>query len=369
MAVGTAALVLILSIYNGFNGIIEQSISDFTPDLKVYPAKGKMFEADSTLLSALRSVEGVGSVSEVVEEMVFIGYGNEQKAARAKGVDSVFIQNSALGSHLLEGELCLKKGDYSMCILGSGLSYETGARPHFAAPVNIYYPRKSRGFSFLRPMEALQSGKFFVSGVVAIDADTDKSLIITPIDDLRALLGCQGSVSALEVSLQKGYSSAWVAKQLGATLGSEYRILDRYRQNEDMFKMMRYEKLAVFGILIFVLVIIAFNVFSSLSMLILEKKEDIATLRALGADDRVIRRIFVLEGWMISLLGMAAGLIVGLALAYAQQRLGIIKMPGNYLIDSYPVIVNLKDILLIVAGVALVGYLIALVPARSLKRE
>ena len=189
-----------------------------------------------------------------------------------------------------------------------------------------------------------------------------------PLDQMRQLLGYDKEVSGIEIRLAEGSSQKEVRKAINTIkgiLGPEFKVLDRFRQNTSLYKMMRYEKAAIFLILIFVIIIIALNIFGSLTMLIIEKKDDIETFRSLGATDNMLRKTFTLEGWLISLLGLAAGLVLGVLFAFLQQRFGFIKMPGNFLVSAYPVIVQWSDILLTIAGVALIGYLIALLPVKQ----
>ena len=205
------------------------------------------------------------------------------------------------------------------------------------------------------------------SGIFTVNQQIDEELIILPLDQMRQLLGYEEEVSGIEIRLEEGTSqkeTGKIIKQMKSVLGPGFKVLDRFRQNTSLYKMMRYEKAAIFLILIFIIIIIAFNIFGSLTMLIIEKEDDIETFRSLGATDRMLRKTFTLEGWLISLLGLAAGLVVGIAFALLQQKFGFIKMPGNFLVNAYPVILQWSDILLTVVGVALVGYLIARLPVR-----
>jgi len=359
MAIGTAALILILSIYNGFDGIIRNNITDLCPDIKIVPSQGKHFVPDKALTAWLDSIPGVAAVSPVVEENVFVSYADRQAVAKAVGVDSLFTQTSPLSSHLCEGYFRLGFGSLEECILGSSLAWELGARPQFNIPVKIYYPKRGEKISTFNPMSSVSSVELWQAGSIALDGEADKTLLIMPIERLRGLVGYGTEVSALNVRLDDPAGTRSIMKAVSRRLGPQFRVLDRVMQNPDMYRMMRYEKMAIFAILIFVIIIVAFNIFGSLSMLIIEKKDDIATLRALGADDALIKRIFVLEGWLLSLTGLAAGLFAGIGLALLQQHFGLIKLPGNYLIDAYPVIIKVSDILLTAAGVALTGYIVS----------
>ena len=366
MAIGTAALIIILSVYNGFDSIVKSSQSNIEPDILIKPAEGKVFLPEGETFDRLCDNPAVASVSRTLEENVYLSYSGQNGVARAKGVDSTYESVSPLAGKMTEGKFALHHGSVPMAVAGSGLAYRMGMNPRFLPPIEIYFPSRTRRFSASNPASSLEKEKVWPNGIFSVSADIDNDLILVPIETMRSLLGYDDEVSAIEVRMVPGTSQKdtdRLIKELSTDLGGGFRVLDRYRQNESLYKMMRYEKAAVFLILIFVVIIIAFNIFSSLSMLIIEKQEDIGTLRSMGADDRLIHRIFVLEGWLISLAGLAAGLILGLAAVFIQQRYGIIKMPGSFLIEAYPVILKPLDVILSVAGVALIGYLIALIPA------
>ena len=365
MAIGTAALVIILSVYNGFNDIVEASLSDVDPDLLVTPATGKSFIPEGPAFDRLYNDDRILSMSCIVEEEVFISYDGRQSLAKAKGVDAVYEEESMLRRHMTDGDFTLHFGEVRKALVGAGLAYRLGISPRFVPPIEIYFPDRKGKVSLAQPAAALKSVRIHPAGLFSVNADMDGELIILPIETMRELLGYEEEVSGIEIRLAGNPNNRErrrILREIRQDLGEGYRVRDRYSLNETIFKMMRYEKLAIFGILVFIVIIIAFNVYSSLTMLIIEKKDDIGTLRSLGADDRLIRRTFVLEGWLISMVGMVAGLILGIAFALLQQRFGFIKMPGNYLLSAYPVILQWKDILISAAVIAAIGYIIALIP-------
>lgn len=372
MAIGTAALIIILSVYNGFDALIKANLSDISPDLLIKPATGKVFLPEGAAFEWLYGQEEVSSVSSVLQESVFINYEGRQDVATAKGIEAQFAEEARLDAHVRAGSFKLYHGEIPLCAVGAGLASKMGISPHFVAPIEVYYPDRGKAISLTNPAAALRSIKVRPSCLVSFNADDDNRLILLPLDQMRTLLKYETEVSGVEVRLREGLSAreqrAFI-RSAQAQFGPAFRILDRYRQNESLYKMMRYEKAAIFLILIFIIIIIAFNIFGSLSMLIIEKQDDIETLGSLGAPPRMIRRIFVLEGWMISLLGLAAGLVIGMGLSFLQQRVGFVKMPGDFLIKSYPVIIRWTDVVLTTAGVALIGYLIALLPVASYYNE
>lgn len=362
MAIGTAALIIILSVFNGFNRLVSDSLSEVAPDILVSPTKGKVFVPKGEAFEWAYENDDVLNMSEVLEEQVFISYDGKQALAKAKGVDNVYEEESPLRNHIKDGEFILRFGDLKKAVVGMGLAYNLGISPRFLSPIEIYYPVRDAKVSLSNPMNSLSEVDVRPSGLFSINATLDNELIIVPIETMRELLHYENEVSAVEIRTADGASVQKVADGLKERLGPDFKVLNRYEQNENLFKMMRYDKLAIYMILIFIIIIIAFNIFASLTMLVIEKKDDISTLKSLGATDSLVRRIFVMEGWMISLLGLAIGLLIGVAFALLQQKFGFIKMPGNYVVTSYPIVLKLTDILWTVAGVAGVGYLIALLP-------
>ena len=371
MAIGTAALIIILSVYNGFDSLIKTMMSNVEPDLLITPSTGKTFIPNDSTYDWIYDQPSVKNMCCVLEEQVFISYDGKQSLAKAKGVDWVYEEESPLRDHLREGDFKLHRGDIPLTIVGAGLAYEMGISPRFLSGIDIYFPTRTGKISLSNPATSIESIRVFPSGIFSVSNDVDAELMILPIEDMRELLEYDEEVSAVELRLVEGTSKEelkTLQKQIGERLGPGFKVKDRFQQNESLYKMMKYEKAAIFMILIFVIIIIAFNIFGSLTMLIIEKHEDIQTLRSLGAQDGLIRRIFVLEGWLISLVGLAGGLILGVGFSAIQQAFGIIKMPGHFVVQAYPVILSWSDILLTAAGVAAIGYLIAMIPAhRSLE--
>ena len=366
MAIGTAALIIILSVFNGFNQLVSDSLGDVQPDLVVKPAAGKAFVPDSTAFAWLYDQPLVYNMSSVIEEQAFITFDGKQSLARVKGVDSVFEEESPLQNHITDGIFSLHRGELPRAVVGSSLAWSMDINPRFIAPLEIYYPDREGSISLSNPAASLRSAKVTVAGLFAVNAEMDAELVIVPIETMRELLDYDEEVSAVEIRVTEGTADKalkGLSAELSERLGPDYEVLDRYRQNEALYKMMRYEKLAIYMILIFIVIIIAFNIYSSLTMLIIEKRDDIGTLRSLGAPESMTRRIFLLEGWLISLLGLAIGLVLGIACVLLQQKFGIIRMPGSYIISAYPVILKASDIVWTIVGVALVGYLIALLPS------
>lgn len=341
MAIGTAALIIILSVYNGFDNIIRQNLSESDPDYLILPSEGKTFNGSDLPLSALAETF---SISGIIEESVFITYGGNQGFAKARGVE-----NSDSSSLWL--------GDIARAKFGPGIASELGINPRFVENAFLYFPDRNAKFSPVNPEAALNNVRVKPVDIFTSTTEFDNDLVIVPIELMRTLLGYgEDEFTAVELRGRAGAA---------LDLGNDFVILDRYHQHPEIYKMMKYEKAAIYLILIFIVIIISLNIFGSLSMLIIEKQGDIDTLHALGADDKLIRKIFALEGWLISLLGMVSGLVVGILTVVIQSRFGIVKLPGNYLVDAYPVALQWTDVLLTAAAVTAIGFIISLSAGRN----
>lgn len=341
MAIGTAALIIILSVYNGFDNIIRQNLSESDPDYLILPSEGKTFNGSDLPLSALAETFGI---SGIIEESVFITYGGNQGFAKARGVES-------------SDSSSLWLGDIARAKFGPGIASELGINPRFVESAFLYFPDRNAKFSPVNPEAALNNVRVKPVDIFTSTTEFDNDLVIVPIELMRTLLGYgEDEFTAVELRDRTGAA---------LDLGNDFVILDRYHQHPEIYKMMKYEKAAIYLILIFIVIIISLNIFGSLSMLIIEKQEDIDTLHALGADDKLIRKIFALEGWLISLLGMVSGLVVGILTVVIQSRFGIVKLPGNYLVDAYPVALQWTDVLLTAAAVTAIGFIISLSAGRN----
>lgn len=360
MAIGTTALILILSIYNGFSAIIEKNMSDIAPDILICRTDGRTFVPDDELTAKIDQTQGLTSVSHILEESVLISYNDSQTIAKAKGVDRQFEQQSPLIDYVTTGEFKLHKGELEQAAVGVLLARQLNINPRFLEKLTLFYPKSDAKFSLLSPLNSINSERLVVESLFSVNTSIDKELIIIPIETMQRLLGTTDQVvSSIELRCEEGQVKQ-IKKELSKLLGEEFSVLDRLEQDPSLYKMMRYEKLAIYMILIFVLVIIAFNIFGSLSMLIIEKEDDIKILSAMGASKKFIKRIFVLEGWMVSLSGLLVGLILGVGLSLAQEHLGLVKMPQGFFLQAYPAAVQFADIIITAVSVAAIGFVIAL---------
>ena len=363
MAIGTAALTIILSIYNGFDSLVRDMMGNLEPDILITPSKGKVFVPEGECYDWIYAQESVASMCTVLQEQVFISYDGHQGVAIAKGMDAIAQEESPIRENIRDGKFEFRHGDIPEGVVGVGLAYKMGINPRFLAPIQLYYPSRTRKLSPSSPSSSIEYINIWPSGLFSINSEIDNSYILLDIDKMRELLEYSGEeVSAVEIRMKEGCETRELKRVMDGIserLGEDFTVSDRFRQNESLYKMMKYEKASIYLILIFVILIIGLNIHASLSMLIIEKREDISTLRAMGAGEKLIRRVFVLEGWFISLLGLVIGLLMGLAFCLLQQRFGLISMPGNFVIQAYPVVLKGSDLLITALSVAILGYLIA----------
>lgn len=366
IATGCAALIIILSIYNGFDSIIRSLSDSHTPDLLIQSSDGRRFDPDAASFAALRTEAGVRTVCGTLEEKVYLRYGERQCVATAKGVDTDYQQVTGLQDYLTEGSFALTDSTGRPgAVIGRTLALELGLRPVFLTPLEVWFPSRTAEIPLLDPFSALHREVLEPRGIVSLEQGFDKKYIFVPLATLRTLLEEPQNVSALEVYFapealtHKGLVPASQQKQIAAALGGDFTVKNRHQQNDTIYKLLSYEKIAIYAILLFIVLIISCNIFGSLSMLVIEKQADVQILESMGADRKLTRGIFVREGWYISLLGVAIGTAVGLLVCFLQQQFALIKMPGNFVVEAYPVVVRWADVLITVGAVSLIGWLAA----------
>lgn len=368
MAIGTAALVIIMSIYNGFDSLVESMMGNIEPDIRISPAKGKVFVPDESVYDWIYEQESVASMCTVLQEQVFISYDGHQSVATAKGVDSIYQEESPVKNHIRDGKYEFFRGDIPETIVGTGLASRMGINPRFLSPVKLYFPSRNRKVSIANPANSVEYINVWPSGIFSINSEIDNSYLILDIDKMRELLEYENEVSAVEIRMKENCPQKElkrVQSEIQRQLGEDWLVYDRHQQNESLYKMMSYEKASIFLILIFVILIISLNIYGCLSLLIIEKRDDIRTLRAMGAGKKLIRGIFLTNGFLISFYGMIAGLVTGMICCLIQEKFGIIPMPGNFVIQAYPVVLKSTDILLGVAAISLIGFVIAWATSRK----
>ena len=372
VAVATMATVCALSVFNGFEGLVAGMFGAFDPELKITPAKGKVFNPETDLFLKIRSMSEIDLISESLEDNALLSYRDREVTVTLKGVGSRFDSLTNFESLLIDGNIELEKESSNYALLGLGVANNLSVNAGFVFPMQVFAPKRTATINLANPKASITSRYVYIGGVFRTNqAIYDNSYLIVPIRLARELFDYEKEVSAWEIKLKPGASVRSVQNQIQAILGSDFQVKDRYQQQEDSFKMVSIEKWVTFLMLCFILLIAIFNVTGSLSMLIIEKQSDVLTLRNMGADNRLISRIFLFEGWMISIVGGIAGIISGVLICLGQQYFGWLKLGtgANFSVDAYPVIISFPDLLFVLFTVLLTGFLAVLYPVRYLSRK
>jgi lipoprotein-releasing system permease protein len=370
VAVATMALVVTLSVFNGFHDLVATFFTSFDPQLKVTPAEGKTVAADDPILTEIRQLPQIEVATECVEDQALAVYHGRQAMVVVKGVDDNFEQLTHIDDILIgEGEFCLHAADLHYGILGIRLAEQLATGYAYKEPMKIYAPRREGQFDITNPDDAFEEDELYSPSVLfnVKQAKYDQNYILTSIGFARRIFDQQGMLSSLELRLKPGSNFDAVKKEISRLCGTKFMVKDRFEQQDDTFKIMKIEKFIAYIFLTFILMVACFNIIGSLSMLIIDKKDDVVTLRNLGASDKQIVRIFLFEGRMISTIGAVIGIVVGLLLCWAQQEFGLVALgssSGSFIINAYPVSVHPEDIILIFITVLLVGFLSVWYPVR-----
>ena len=362
ISVGTAALILVLSVFNGFEDLLSNLFGYFNPEVKVTAAKGKSFAVDSLTLNKIRQLPGVAVVSESLEEIAFFEYEGSQDFGVLKGVDSFFARVNGIDSTIREGEYRLLEEDRNCVVAGAGMRNKLSINVHNPlAALTVYMPVEKQNNVLDKPFKTRYA---YPKGTFAIQQDFDNQYILTNLPFLRDLLDAPpGTVSALEIRCRPGASVAAVKSDIAALLGEGFVLRDRFQQNEAFFKVMQLEKWMGYAITCLMLVLMAFNMVGALWMVVLDKKKDISILKSMGADDRTMRRIFLNEGMLLTVLGMTIGIVLAVGLYFVQKTYGIVSIPQGFLVDSYPISMRLWDFVPVTLTVLGIGFLASLPPA------
>lgn len=375
VALATLALVCTLSVFNGFQDMVAGFFTAFDPELKITIREGKVFEPQGAAFQEVRSLPEIGVWTETLEENAMVQYKDRQAMAIIKGVEDNFEELTSIDSLLYgAGEFILHDSIVDYGVLGVELISELGTGLQFVDPLQVYAPKRNVRVNMANPSAFFNRDYLFSPGVVFVvnQQKYDARYILTSLSFARNLFNYDTEVSAVELKLKPGADVTAVQRKIARILGDEFVVLDRYEQQADVFRIMEIEKFISYLFLTFILAIACFNVIGSLSMLILDKREDVETLRNLGADDRLIARIFLFEGRLISLFGALSGIVLGLLLCYIQQRFGIISLGGgngSFIVDAYPVSVHVTDVVLIFITVITVGFLSVWYPVHYLTRR
>lgn len=370
VAIATMALVVTLSVFNGFHDLVASFFTSFDPQLKITPVEGKSVVADDPVLTQIRQLPQIEVATECVEDQALAIYKSRQMMVMIKGVDDNFDQLTHIKEILIgDGDFCLHAADMDYGIPGIRLAEQLATGYSYDQPLHIYAPRREGQFDLTNPTEAFEEDDLYSPGVLfnVRQAKYDKNYIITSIAFARRLFDQQGMLTSLELRLKPGSNFERTKSEIKQLCGDRFTVKDRFEQQDDTFKIMKIEKFIAYIFLTFILMVACFNIIGSLSMLIIDKKDDVVTLRNLGANDKQITRIFLFEGRMISAIGAVIGIIIGLLLCWLQQRFGLVALgssSGSFVINAYPVSVHPEDIVLIFITVLVVGFLSVWYPVR-----
>lgn len=366
MACGSLALVLVLSVFNGFEGLVISLYQSINPDIEVTAKEGKVFKLENDELEKIAALEGVEFISQALEENAILRYNDNEYIATIKGVDAYFVQISQVSGKMIGGEFLTGDQNKPYAVVGAGvagaLALDLDNRLN---AISIFLPKRGKTTMALDPSQAFIRKTISPSGVFSIQQEFDNKYVFVPLEFTRDLLKYVSELSSLEIKLYPGANKKHTQNQIAAIMGDRFHVKDRFEQNEFLYRVMRSEKWAVFAILSFILIIAAFNIIGSLSMLVIEKTKDIAVLKAMGATKGLIRRIFLWEGMLTSLIGSFTGIILGIIICWIQINFEVIKLQGSgtFVIDSYPVVMKASDFVLVAVTVITISILTSWVPA------
>lgn len=373
VVVATAALICVLSVFNGFRGLIMGRLAMLDPQIAITATVGKTVNDADSIISAVEDLPGVERAVPVIEDQALAIYAQLQMPVRLKGVPDDYNTMNDMDSVIVDGEWKLRDQVSRYAVAGAGPAIRLMVRPDFLGMVRLYAPQRQGRVNIANPMGAFRQDSLFVSGIFQLQQNSyDADLIYVPLEMARGLFDYDTQATQIEVKLSPGASESQVMKAIGQAIGSGYQVKNRLMQQREAYRLVNIEKWMAFLLLAFILIIATFNVISTLSLLIIEKDSSIATLRALGANDSQISRIFVLQGWLITLVGAITGVIAGLILCLCQQQFGWLRLsgdPANMIISAYPVQVQGTDVLITLALVAAVGLLTSMVTALIMRHR
>ena len=372
LTIGTAALIIVLSVFNGFESVIKTMYNIIDADFEITASRGKTFHFSEFPADKVKEIEGIKGMAEVAEEDVLYKYRDDQYIAKIKGVSKKFPELTGIDTMLVDGSFLLQEGDADFAVAGAGVAWYLGINIRSITDLlNVYVPKRGKPSSF-NLANAFNVEAIHPVGVFSVQQEFDEQYVIVPLRFVRKLLDYTDEVTSVEVFLRPGTDEEQIEDQLEKILGPDYVIKNRFRQNETLFKLLRSEKTAIFFILVFILILTSINMIGSLSILIVEKLKDIAVLKSMGATKKLVFRIFMSEGLLISLLSSVAGLLLGFLILYLQQRFGFVKLgsgEGDFIIDAYPVAMKWKDFIYVFATVMVIGALATWYPVQNLVKK
>ncbi len=368
VVVGSIALVCVLSVFNGFQTVVEDLFSNFDAQIKIVATSGKVFRPDS--ISHALTHPDIQHTCHVIEDNALLKFGEKQLPITIKGVPQDYTKVSGIDSILVEGEFSTKEGSFNMAVGGIVLANTLGSGLRFVQPIWLYAPKRVGNVNPMMVDKAFNREHAFLTGIYMVQQEKyDNNFLIVPLELTRRLYDYTTEVTAVELKLTENADESEVKSYIAEKLGLQYKVLDRYEQQEEFFNMLQIEKWVTYLILSFILLIAIFNIVGSLSMLIIEKKDDVKILSSLGAEESLIKNIFLFEGWLISVVGAFIGIIIGVVLCYIQMEFGIIKLAstaGTYLVDAYPVDLVLSDVIVIFLTVVSMGFFASYIATRRI---
>ena len=372
LAIGTAALIVVLSVFNGFEQVISSLYHAFNPDFTITAQQGKTFSYARFPVEKVKNISGVAQVVEVVEEDALFKYGDKQTIGKIMGLSANYTKVSRLDSMMQAGDFVLQAGHADFAVAGAGVAWFLGINIRDTRRLlTVLVPRRGNASSF-NFQNAFNREVIPVAGIFSVQQDFDTKYVLVPLRFARRLLNYSNEVTSLQVYLKKGASADKVQKKIEAVAGNRFSVKNRFQQNETLFKIMKSEKMAVFLILVFILILSSFNMIGSVAILIVEKMKDLAVLKSMGADMKMLRQIFLRQGLLISLLSAFSGLVIGFIILWLQQRYGLVKLGsgnGGFIIDAYPVQMKLLDFVYVFLTVFVIGLAASWYPVRFLLKD
>ncbi|MBX2875039.1 MAG: FtsX-like permease family protein [Saprospiraceae bacterium] len=365
LSVGSAALILVLSVFNGFEDLLVGMYSNFDPDIKVSPAQGKTFTVSDSLLKEIYAIDGVEQISQTLEEVAFFEYKDKQSFGTIKGVEDNYGYVINIDSTMREGNFKTREGPQDMAVIGFSMRNAlTVNLDDLFATISVHMPKRNPGI-FEKPFvsKVLNPG-----GVFLVQQDFEKKYVLTNLEFVQRLLELRNKVSALEIKIYPGFVDDDIIDQIKDKLGDTYLVQNRYEQEESFFKLMKVEKWLSYAIVGLMMLLIAFNLIGALWMIVLDKRKDIAILKSMGMQDQGIVRVFLFQGMLLSLLGMVTGVVLALSIYGLQKTVGIVTIPGNMSLEAYPISIRLVDFLIVAMTVVLIGLLASFPPALRARR-
>ncbi|MBW6535574.1 MAG: FtsX-like permease family protein [Mariniphaga sp.] len=368
--VGTMAMVIVMSVFNGFTSLIETFFSNFDPDLKITATHGKMFVPSDNRFEEIKNLTGVVHYAEVIEEVALLKYDSRQYPAIVKGVPANYSSYTNIDTLIVDGIFMLEDKGMNYAVVGQGVAYNLGLGLSFVDPIRIFVPKKGRQAS-VNLARSLNFDYIFPAGVFSVLEEIDSKYMLVPYHFAADLFESENRVSAVELGIDANVKTKNIQKKIQEILGDSFHVKNKYQQHDLVFRTMKSEKWASYFILVFILIVASFNMLSSLSMLIIDKKEDMFILRSMGANSKLIRKIFLFEGWLISFFGAVTGSLLGIFVCWLQIKFEIVTLPGtgSFIISAYPVQIIFSDILLILGIVLSIGFIASWYPVRFISQR